>query len=77
VIIQWNHVTWYSKIAAIVLFGGVFLLGWYVGAQTQFVADMGQMSEQQHVVTTTIVEKPIATAHLSQKEVTKSIPTVR
>lgn len=31
--IEWNRVTWYSQILAIVLFVGVFGLGYWIGAQ--------------------------------------------
>lgn len=31
--IQWNKVTWYSWLAAVVLFFGVFFLGIYIGVQ--------------------------------------------
>jgi|SRR3989344_353321 len=33
--IQWNKVTWYSQVIAIVLFVGVFALGFYLGTQYQ------------------------------------------
>ncbi|GEM_PF-4528308 len=33
--IQWNKVTWYSKLAAIILFGGVFVLGLVLGMKYQ------------------------------------------
>lgn len=29
--IQWNKVTWYSKLLAVVLFVAVFFLGFYLG----------------------------------------------
>lgn len=29
--IEWNKVTWYSKLAAVVLFVGVFFLGFWLG----------------------------------------------
>ena len=31
--VEWNKVTWYSKIAAVIVFGGVFVLGYWLGAQ--------------------------------------------
>ena len=31
--IQWNKVTWYSKVIAVVLFVGVFFLGLYLGKE--------------------------------------------
>ncbi len=33
--IEWNKVTWYSWIAAVVVFGGVFLTGIFVGMRMQ------------------------------------------
>lgn len=32
--IEWNKVTWYSKLAAVILFVGVFILGFLLGAKT-------------------------------------------
>jgi hypothetical protein len=29
--IRWNKVTWYSQAIAIILFVGVFFLGYYIG----------------------------------------------
>jgi hypothetical protein len=31
--IEWNRVTWYSKVAAIILGVGIFLLGFYLGRE--------------------------------------------
>jgi len=31
--IQWNKVTWYSKLIAVVLFIAVFFLGFYLGRE--------------------------------------------
>ena len=31
--IEWNKVTWYSKITAVILFVGVFYLGYWLGTQ--------------------------------------------
>jgi len=33
--IQWNKVTWYSKLIAVVIFVAVFFLGFYLGQQWQ------------------------------------------
>ena len=33
--IQWNKVTWYSKLAALFIFGGTLLLGFYLGIEYQ------------------------------------------
>ncbi len=32
-VIEWNKVTWYSKILAVILFVGVFCLGYWIGKQ--------------------------------------------
>ena len=32
-IIEWNKVTWYSKLAAVIIFVGVFFLGFWLGTQ--------------------------------------------
>ena len=31
--IEWNKVTWYSKLAAIIIFVAVFFLGFWLGTQ--------------------------------------------
>lgn len=31
--IEWNKVTWYSKLLAVILFVAVFFLGFYLGAE--------------------------------------------
>lgn len=36
--IQWNNVTWYSQAIAIVLFVGVFALGFFLGQKYQIRA---------------------------------------
>ena len=33
--IEWNKVTWYSWIAAIVIFGAVYFMGMFVGMQIE------------------------------------------
>ena len=33
--IKWNEVTWYSWIAAIIVFGAVYLMGMFVGMQIE------------------------------------------
>ena len=35
--IEWNKVTWYSKLLAVVLFVSVFWLGFWFGVQTSEV----------------------------------------
>ncbi len=38
---KWNSVTWYSKIAALILFVGIIpILGFYVGMQYQITRHM-------------------------------------
>lgn len=37
--IEWNRVTWYSKLAAVIIFGLTFWLGFYLGMQWQFISD--------------------------------------
>ena len=37
--IQWNKVTWYSKLIAVILFFCVFILGIYIGTQIQQLKD--------------------------------------
>jgi hypothetical protein len=36
--IEWNSVTWYSQIVAIVMAVGIFALGFYLGQQYQMKA---------------------------------------
>lgn len=38
--IQWNKVTWYSKLIAVILFVGVLFLGMYIGIKIQQLKDM-------------------------------------
>lgn len=33
--IQWNKVTWYSKVVAVVIFVATFFLGFYLGIQSE------------------------------------------
>jgi len=35
--IEWNRVTWYSWLAAVVVFGGALLAGFYLGARWEQV----------------------------------------
>lgn len=44
--IQWNVVTWYSKLLAIVVFVAAFILGGYVGMQYQLTKDQPVMQSQ-------------------------------
>ena len=37
--IEWNKVTWYSKVVAVVLFVATFYVGFYLGEQNQTVQD--------------------------------------
>jgi len=37
--IIWNKVTWYSKLAAVIVFLGVLILGIYIGRQYQEIQD--------------------------------------
>ena len=37
--IEWNKVTWYSKLAAVILFIGVLFLGIWLGMQYQYAVD--------------------------------------
>ncbi|HTL39624.1 MAG TPA: hypothetical protein VL306_02320 [Methylomirabilota bacterium] len=37
--IKWNKVTWYSKLAAVILFLVVLALGVYIGRQYQQILD--------------------------------------
>ena len=38
--IQWNKVTWYSKILAVVLFLAIFIIGIFLGTQIQLLKDI-------------------------------------
>lgn len=59
--IEWNTVTWYSKLAAALLFVGVFVLGFYLG--TQYAATNGP-------------EKPVAPATTPQVTKSKNTETL-
>ncbi len=41
--IEWNRVTWYSKLTAVVLFVSTFALGGYLGTEYQKIVDGTQM----------------------------------
>ena len=57
--IKYNQVTWYSQLAAIILFVGIFYLGFYLGQKFGYV--QGQYSQMSPAVLT-IPNAPIATA---------------
>lgn len=59
--IKYNQVTWYSQLAAIILFVGVFVLGFYIG-QKKGSADSRY---GQPAVGAGNLEVPTATAHYS------------
>ncbi len=40
--LQWNKVTWYSKLTAVILFFIVLLVGIYIGEQYQQIKDSAQ-----------------------------------
>jgi len=44
--IQWNKVTWYSKLIAVILFVAVLFLGMYIGIKIQQLKDMQNYAQQ-------------------------------
>jgi hypothetical protein len=44
--IQWNRVTWYSKLIAVILFVAVLFLGMYIGIKIQQLKDMQNYPQQ-------------------------------
>jgi hypothetical protein len=48
--IEWNKVTWYSKIAAIVVGVGIFFLGFCIGAWSERVKDQAKSISTARVV---------------------------
>lgn len=44
--IEWNKVTWYSWVAAVIIFGGAFGMGMWVGMQVQAAHDATAMDSQ-------------------------------
>lgn len=47
-VIEWDKVTWYSKLAAVILFVGVFELGFYLGKE--FEKTSPQISDRQEMI---------------------------
>lgn len=37
--IEWNKVTWYSKLAAVILFAAVLFFGIWIGMKYQYAVD--------------------------------------
>lgn len=60
--IEWNRVTWYSKVLAIIVVGAVFYLGFYLGGQVQVVEDSAPVATQSQISasSTAINKKPLA-----------------
>lgn len=44
--IVWNKVTWYSKLAAVVVFLLVLILGIYIGRQYQQIVDLQAQTQK-------------------------------
>lgn len=55
--IQWNKVTWYSKIAAVVLGIGIFALGIYVGVLYQRGLDAIEIAAKLKIKMPSVVER--------------------
>ena len=55
--IEWNKVTWYSKLAAIAVGIGIFVLGIYIGSLYQKVNDAMEIAGQLQYEQPPIIEK--------------------
>lgn len=44
--IEWNKVTWYSKIVAVIVFVATFWIGFSIGAKYQAAADKFEAANQ-------------------------------
>jgi len=57
--IEWNKVTWYSKLTAVALFLFVLLLGFHLGILYQDVAEVGRQEASEIMTALTLVEQII------------------
>lgn len=55
--IEWNKVTWYSKILAVVLGVGILLLGIYIGVMYQRGIEAIELAEQLQIKRPPVIEK--------------------
>ena len=53
--IEWNKVTWYSKLSAVIVFLGTFVLGSYIGMEYQKL----QMEKESVIIETVPINKKI------------------
>ncbi|GEM_PF-2954672 len=44
--IEWNKVTWYSKLAAVILFITVLFFGIWIGTQYQYAVDQFSVADK-------------------------------
>lgn len=64
---KWNEVTWYSKLAAVIFFLGVFpALTFYIGTQYQEVKMNHVQTIPENIIKDKIAEEDISSQHLSQ-----------
>lgn len=47
--IEWNRVTWYSKLIAVILFVATFYIAFMFGKQAQRIDDQQVVSTQQNI----------------------------
>jgi hypothetical protein len=59
--IEWNRVTWYSKILAVIVFVGTFVLGMYLGMAYQSTKDQVAFQNQDAQITK-LLQAPAPTA---------------
>ncbi len=55
--IEWDKVTWYSKLAAVVVFGAAFCIGLYIGMQYQFALDESIINGNSLIVSHSVVKR--------------------
>lgn len=73
--IEWNKVTWYSKIAAVVLFVGTFFLGFWLGrVETEIVyVEVPHITRSQYPEISVAIEDATSEQDLVEAEVTEQI----
>ena len=71
-VIEWNKVTWYSKLLAVILFVGVFVIAFYFGEQYASIKQMeptssvGQVKENPEIIVSKTDEVTIGVGQIGR-----------
>jgi hypothetical protein len=73
--IEWNNVTWYSKIAAVIVFVGTFFLGFWLGrVETEIVyVEVPHMTRSQDSEIIAAIEVATSEQGIGREEVTEQL----